>query len=1010
MVFRFMEITGKRCQTSPSDVCRSAYSIRCLVSVLILCMLIVGMASEVIAQGPPPGGQPSEKDIRVVERGQDGKATKISFFNVVNVNIQDILKFMSDETNLTIIATDKVQGKITIVNLKGITVDEALEALKTALNTLSFTMVRVNKTIVIVPISDAKTRPLRVQIGSDPNMIDSSDEMITQIMPLSTADAAEMALNLKNLIPKDADIFADTTTNSLIITDTSSNIRRLALIVKQLDTVPSGMLQTKIFTLKHATAASLAQTLDNMFRQGVETARALQRISKRGPEEMMKIMEHAKQEGRMPGRGIDVVKGQVIIIGEERTNKLIVTASEENLEIITKLIEELDTSNIAQAEVKVFLLNNAIATDVATELETLLKGSGGRNLPPWERWRAKDLQTTTKGIQGDVNIISDERTNAVLVSSDPQNFPIIEEIINKLDQQVTPQEVIKIITLKYADATSVVQNLEDLFQGSDNQNMPWWERERRRSERQSEGVTGIQGTVNLVADTRLNSIIVSTAAANIPILEDLVSKIDITIPDMETDTIIIPLKYADSESVSEIIGNVYQSNQGGGRGGDSFWWMPRQSRSTQRSGAMTGTITVEAYTRTNSLIVTTTSARNFEIVKKLIEQLDQATPVGFKYTTMIYPLEYSDAEEIQTLLNDIFSEDSGGSSSRNRQSSFFRMMMTGRAQVPKEATSLVGQVKINADTQTNSLVITTPDKNHDAVIDIIKQLDISRGQVWMEIKVLEVSLGEVNNLGIEWEWKEGSHLGQDGLNAVFGTDFQLSQENMGFSYKIFNKNLNALLHTLMRENKVEVLSLPSVLTRDGQPTTLTRGKDIPYLQSTRTDQFGQVIYDYAFLSDIGITLNITPHISKYASRTKILKEGEKRTIGLDITRINVSSFLEYTDFNAPVTANSDISTYVDVEDGDQVAIGGMIKKETTKVHHKFPILGSIPFIGRLFNNTADTEENTQLWVLITPHIIDINKPEDRETLRGLQEEQRKQMEMKTNQNGIKTQGTDEKKN
>jgi len=408
MVFRFTEITGKRCQISPSDVCRSAYTNRCLLSVLILGMLIVGMASEVIAQGPPPGGgQPSEKDIRVVERGNDGKATKISFFNVVNVNIQDILKFMSDETNLTIIASEIIQGKkITIVNLKGITVDEALEALRTALNTLSFTMVRVNRTIVIVPISDAKTRPLRVQIGSDPNMIDSTDEMITQIMPLSSADAAEMALNMKNLIPKDADIFADTTTNSLVITDTSSNIRRLALIVKQLDAVPSGMLQTKVFTLKFASATSLAQTLDSMFRQGVETARALQRISKRGPEEMMKIMEHAKQEGRMPGRGIDVVKGQVIIIGEERTNKLIVTASEENLDIITKLIEELDTSNIAQAEVKVFLLNHAIAADVATELETLLKGSGGRNLPPWERWRAKDLQTTTKGIQGDVNIYS----------------------------------------------------------------------------------------------------------------------------------------------------------------------------------------------------------------------------------------------------------------------------------------------------------------------------------------------------------------------------------------------------------------------------------------------------------------------------------------------------------------------------------------------------------------------------------------------------------------------------
>ncbi|HGE72445.1 TPA: hypothetical protein ENX78_16510, partial [Candidatus Poribacteria bacterium] len=73
---------------------------------------------------------------------------------------------------------------------------------------------------------------------------------------------------------------------------------------------------------------------------------------------------------------------------------------------------------------------------------------------------------------------------------------------------------------------------------------------------------------------------------------------------------------------------------------------------------------------------------------------------------------------------------------------------------------------------------------------------------------------------------------------------------------------------------------------------------------------------------------------------------------------------------------------------------GMIKKETKKTIHKMPILGSIPFLGRLFNKTVDSVENTQLWILITPHIIDISKPEDKETLKKLQEEQRKQVEMK----------------
>jgi len=1016
MNYRASRIPGDRRQRLLSGICQLC-NIRRLMPVLLVFILIVSLSSVTVAQGPPqgpPGGPAEQKDMRVIERDKDGKASKISFFNVINANISDILKFMSDETNLTIISSDKVQGKITLVNLKGISVNEALEALKTALNTLGFTMVRVNRTIVIVPVADAKTRPLRVQIGSDPNMIDATDEMITQIMPLSTADAAEMAQNLKNLIPKDADMFADTTTNSLVVTDTSANIRRLAFIIKQLDIEPSGILKTRIFQLKYASATELADTLDNMFRQGIETARAFQKMSKRGPDEMMKILDQARQSGRMPNRGIDVVKGQVLISGDERTNKLIVTASEENLEIIAKLIEELDSSQIAQAEVKIFLLNSAIAEDVATELEALLQGSGGKNLPPWERWRAKELQTTTKGIQGDVNITSDERLNAVMVSSDPQNFVIIEDIIKQLDQQVAPQEVIKIFPLKYADASSVVENLNDLFQGTQDQSMPWWQRSEMRFRRQMNGeketVTGIQGTVNLVADTRLNAVVTSTAAANIPILQDLVSKLDILIPDLETDTKIFPLKHADAESVAEIINNVYQGGNQSNRGSDFFFFLPRSSRGN-KSGTITGTISVEAYTRTNALIVTTSSGRNFEIVQKLIDQLDQDTPSDYKYNTIIYPLEYSDASEMQTLLNNIFSDQ--GTSSRNRgggggQMNFFRMMMTGRSPVPRDTSTIVGQVQVNSDTKTNSLIITTAERNLDTVKDIIKQLDVSRGQVWMEIKVLEVTLGEDSRLGVEWSWKEGNHLGKEGLSALLGTDFNSSTDTTGFTYKVFNKNLTATLNTLMEENKVEVLSAPSVLTRDNEPTALTRGRDIPYLKSVRTDQFGQDIFDYDFVRDVGITLNITPHIAKYSTKSKTMKEGEKRTIGLEISKVNVSSFIEFTSFNAPVTANSNLSTYVDVEDGDQVAIGGMIKKETSKNLRKFPILGSIPFIGRLFNRTDDTVDNTQLWILITPHIIDINKPEDRETLRQLQEEQRKQVEMKMIETGMQDNNTDNK--
>jgi type II secretion system protein D len=957
---------------------------------LILCSMILALCFMLFSVGLVSAqrqeGGLGDKEVKVTERDEEGKAKKLSFFNVINANIHDILKFMSDETDLTIIASDKVQGKVSLVNLKDITVEEAMEALKTALNTLGFTTIRVNRTIVIIPLDEAKTKPVRVQVGSDPEQIESIDEMITQIMPLKYADAAEMVQNLKNLIPKSGDMFADTTNNALIITDSSSNIRRIALILQELDSTPEGLLRTRVFQLKYADASSLQQTLERLFGQGVEMARGLQKMSSRGADEIMKRMNEAREQGRIPGRGIDFVKGLVIISADERTNKLIITASEENLEIIAQMIEQLDTSDVAQAEIKVFLLDYAVAEDVATALEDLLQGTESRRLPPWERWRAREWGGGAKGIQGEVNIVSDDRMNAVIVSSDPQNFPLIEEIINQLDQQVAPQEVMKIFPLKYADAETVVENLQDLFQGSSDRDMPWWERDRRRRERrdrgQGEEVTGIQGTVNLIADVRLNSVIVSTAAANIPVIEDLIKKLDITVPDLESATRIFPLQNADAENLADILGSMFQ----GGQSRDRFFWLPRSSRQQTRGATVTGSIDISAYPRTNSLVVSTSSARNFEIIEGLIKDLDQETPSDFKQKTLIYPLEYSDADEMSSLLNDIFSE--GGGYSRQRQQrdrSFFRMMMGQSTTMLKDMSTLAGQVQVNADAQTNTLIITTPERNFEAIKEIIGQLDIVRGQVWLQIMVVEVTLSDDTKLGLEWSWQEGKHFGKKDLTGQFGTDFQLDQEGIGFTYKVFNKNLTALLHTLMRENEVTVLSTPSLLTRDNQTAEWRVGKDIPYLESTRTDNFGNIMYDYNFLQDIGINIRITPHIAK-AGNIERLKAGEKRTVGLDIETVNVSNFIEYTDFNAPVTSDSTVTTYVDVEDGEQIVIGGMIRSEEKNTTHQIPILGSIPFLGRLFKKTEKVQENTEILLLITPRIIDINREEDREVLKQLQSE------------------------
>ena len=192
----------------------------------------------------------------------------------------------------------------------------------------------------------------------------------------------------------------------------------------------------------------------------------------------------------------------------------------------------------------------------------------------------------------------------------------------------------------------------------------------------------------------------------------------------------------------------------------------------------------------------------------------------------------------------------------------------------------------------------------------------------------------------------------------------------------------SLLHTLIRENKVQTLSTPSLLTRDSWNATWSSGRRIPYLQSVDTtsilgDAVSQPLFNYDFIDPpVGINISITPYIAKSQA-----SENGKRTIGLDIENISASNFIEFTDFNAPITDDNAISVYIDVEDGQQIVVGGIIRKKQKEVENKLPILGDIPLIGRLFKNTETGVEDTEIVIIITPHIVDIKNPEDMEKLK-----------------------------
>ena len=943
-----------------------------------------------------------QRGIEVAERDEAGTAIRFNF-DFPSGNLQSLIKFISAETNLTIIASenDIKEKKFALTNLKNATIDETLEEIKTVLAQYDLTMIRTNNTLLITTFEKAVKMKVPVKrIVADPNLIDQTDEIQTYIIQLNSAVASELVNSLKPLLSKAANIFADGNSNSLIITDVASNIHRITAILQVADEAPETPLKVEIIPLHNATAASLAQTLNNVFQQEGEVANLLRKMgSTNKPEEMKEMMERVREEGG----GIDMIRGRIQVTADESSNSLIVKASEANLVVLKDLIQQLDTAPSIQTEIKIFRLNYAIAQDVAQTLEELITGVSAGRRPgrsaewwerrEWERTRRNLMQRRTEGegeyqsIVGTVNISSSDRLNAVLVSSDPRNFAIIEKIITQLDQ-ADPQEEIRIYFLQFAEAQSLSDSLRDLFEGGDSgrdEDLPWWWRRREEQRGESAGGFGVQGDVHLVPDPRLNALLVSTASQNFETIDGLIKRLDVNMPDQEWGTRVYKMKYADAENVANIINNVYQGSNN--RSGGFFFFVPGRARN-QNQGSLAGSVTAEAYPTLNAVIISTATQRNFTLITQFVEELDTPTPEGQREVTKLIRLEYANAEEIEDLLEDVWGENSGGGGF-----DFGRFIARGGTLEQNDINSLRGQVQVEADNQTNAVLVTTAQRYMAEVEAMIHELDFVRGQVWIDIQILEVTLDESTKLGVELTARERGLFGAEVRNGnpligEFGAELGLEQELSGFNISLATKEYMALLHTLIRENKVQTISTPALLTRDNREATWSSGRRVPFLQSaditSLANNLTQPLFNYDFIDPpVGVTIAITPHIAK--SQTEDTK---KRTIGLDISQITLSNFVEFTDFNAPITEDSSISAFIDVEDGQQIVVGGMIKEKRQQIESKVPILGDIPFIGALFKKMETVAENSEVVIIITPHIIDIQNPEDYGRLEQRSEEWR----------------------
>jgi len=599
-------------------------------------------------------------------------------------------------------------------------------------------------------------------------------------------------------------------------------------------------------------------------------------------------------------------------------------------------------------------------------------------------------------------MVAHTQSNTLIITATSANINRFAQIIKALDIPMSDLIKIEVFFLKYRDADTLATVITKMFEKptgttTDQQNInnarrarggfpggPNFGPDQQGDQTQSSTTEEserlqIMGDVKVSADKTTNSLVVSASPSNLSLIKEVVAKLD-TQTSAQAETRIFTLEHADATTMAEEINDAFSSTSSTSRtsstqsifnrqgfGGGGFPGGPGQNQGNQASSTGSGVLGLPEVRavgeqRTNSLIVTTTSVQMAGIAT-LIKQLDQDVS-EYEQSTMIISLENAEAANMATVLNSLFQttafEQQRGRSSFSSTSGG---VMGTSATTVATARGLTGNVKIVAESTTNSLAITTYKRNFPILEEIIKELDVMLPQVLIEVEIVEVTLNEDTKFGIEWKLDKTTNVDGKNYQQSGFTKFGLSDEVYGLKYGIVGNTLQALLLSLEKETKVNIRSTPRILTQNNHQAIINISQSVPYLSSTQETTTGGVLTSYEY-QDVGVILTVTPRINK----------SETVTMAVDQ---EINNLIEFTLFNAPVISKREATASVTVKDGQTMIIGGIIQDNKTETINKVPIISSIPLIGRFFQRKETTPEKTELMVFITPHIIHSPEEADR---------------------------------
>jgi general secretion pathway protein D len=270
------------------------------------------------------------------------------------------------------------------------------------------------------------------------------------------------------------------------------------------------------------------------------------------------------------------------------------------------------------------------------------------------------------------------------------------------------------------------------------------------------------------------------------------------------------------------------------------------------------------------------------------------------------------------------------------------------------------KARISSDDTNNAILVYGTPREYALIEDALRKLDILPFQVFIEAAITEVSLTDNLRFGLQWNF---SPDGSNGTLTENANGLALVRNVPGFSLAFSpSSTINGVLNTLETRTKVNVVSAPKILVLNNQTAVLQVGDQVPIAtqNSTSTIDPNAPTINSIEYRDTGVILKVTPRVN--ASGLVLLD------VAQEVSDVNTTA-ARGAGINSPTISTRRVSTSVAVQDGEVLALGGLIRNTQTKDRVGLPFLSQIPFIGGLFGRQATGGNKIELIVLLKPRVI-----------------------------------------